>query len=155
MTPSSTPPPPPQPRLQYFKPYVSADLQKMAEAFNTSVEQLEVELKKLILDGQIAARIDSHAQVCPLCVSILSKVQLCLWLCACLSVHVPVLCCLMFGDAVGALLLHACPHFRPIFACRNCSVSLNPFSVSCPPHPFSVSPLHILLHPHAPITPSP
>ena len=37
----------------------------MAEAFNTSVEQLEVELKKLILDGQMAARIDSHAQVHP------------------------------------------------------------------------------------------
>ena len=88
MTPSSTPPPPSQPRPQYFKPYVSADLQKMAEAFNTSVEQLEVELKKLILDGQIAARIDSHAQVCPRCVSILSKAQLCLWLCACVSVHV-------------------------------------------------------------------
>lgn len=64
-----TPPPspllpsPPSNSLQYFKPYVSADLQKMAEAFNTSVEQLEVELKKLILDGQMAARIDSHAQV--------------------------------------------------------------------------------------------
>ena len=91
MTPSSTPPPPSQPRLQYFKPYVSADLQKMAEAFNTSVEQLEVELKKLILDGQIAARIDSHAQVCPLCVSILSKVQLCLWLFVrvCLCMYLP------------------------------------------------------------------
>ena len=50
--------------LQYFKPYLSADLRKMAEAFNTTVDELEVELKKLILDGKMSARIDSHAKVC-------------------------------------------------------------------------------------------
>ena len=49
--------------MQYFKPYVSADLGKMAEAFNTTVDQLEVELKKLILSRQMSARIDSHARV--------------------------------------------------------------------------------------------
>ena len=42
---------------------MSADLGKMAEAFNTTVDQLEVELKKLILSRQMSARIDSHARV--------------------------------------------------------------------------------------------
>ena len=35
----------------------------MAAAFNTSVLLLEEELTSLILDGQISARIDSHAKV--------------------------------------------------------------------------------------------
>ena len=35
----------------------------MASAFNTSVSYLEDELTQLILDGQISARIDSHAKV--------------------------------------------------------------------------------------------
>ena len=35
----------------------------MAAAFNTSVSSLENELTQLILDGQISARIDSHAKV--------------------------------------------------------------------------------------------
>ena len=35
----------------------------MASAFNTSVSALEDELTHLILDGQISARIDSHAKV--------------------------------------------------------------------------------------------
>ncbi len=35
----------------------------MASAFNTSVPYLEDELTQLILDGQISARIDSHAKV--------------------------------------------------------------------------------------------
>ncbi len=35
----------------------------MAAAFNTSVSSLEDELTQLILDGQISARIDSHAKV--------------------------------------------------------------------------------------------
>lgn len=48
---------------QYFSPYVSADMTKMATAFNTTVAQLEDELTKLILDGQISARIDSHSKV--------------------------------------------------------------------------------------------
>lgn len=49
--------------VQYFKPYMSADLNKMAVAFNTSVAHLEDELTQLILDDQISARIDSHAKV--------------------------------------------------------------------------------------------
>lgn len=35
----------------------------MADAFNTSVSSLEDELTQLILNGQISARIDSHAKV--------------------------------------------------------------------------------------------
>lgn len=35
----------------------------MAQAFNTSVANLEDELMQLILDGQIKARIDSHNKV--------------------------------------------------------------------------------------------
>lgn len=49
--------------LQYFSPYLSVDLHKMASAFNTSVSDLEDELTQLILDSQISARIDSHAKV--------------------------------------------------------------------------------------------
>ncbi|XP_063961779.1 COP9 signalosome complex subunit 1-like isoform X1 [Lytechinus pictus] len=49
--------------IQYFSPYVSADMQKMASAFNTSVADLEDELMTLILDGQINARIDSHNKI--------------------------------------------------------------------------------------------
>merc|ERR1719336_1198688 len=45
--------------IQYFSPYMSADLHKMAESFNTNVANLENELMKLILDGSIQARIDS------------------------------------------------------------------------------------------------
>jgi len=48
---------------QYFSPYVSADMNKMAVAFNTDVADLENELMQLILDGQINARIDSHNKV--------------------------------------------------------------------------------------------
>jgi len=49
--------------VQYFSPYISADLHKMAESFNTNVTNLENELMKLILDGSIKARIDSHNKV--------------------------------------------------------------------------------------------
>jgi len=49
--------------VQYFSPYSSADLNKMANSFNTSVANLENELMKLILDGSIQARIDSHNKV--------------------------------------------------------------------------------------------
>ena len=42
---------------------MSADMRRMAEAFNTSVTALEDELMQLILDGQIQARIDSHSRV--------------------------------------------------------------------------------------------
>lgn len=42
---------------------MSADLNKMAAAFNTTIAALEDELMQLILDGQIQARIDSHNKV--------------------------------------------------------------------------------------------
>lgn len=48
---------------QYFSPYVSADMNKMAQAFNTTVAALEDELTQLILEGLINARIDSHSKV--------------------------------------------------------------------------------------------
>lgn len=51
------------PALQYFSPYVSADMRKMATAFNTTVAALEDELTQLILEGLINARIDSHSKV--------------------------------------------------------------------------------------------
>ena len=56
--------------FQYFSPYLSADMSKMAVAFNTTVLDLEDELMQLILDGQINARIDSHSKV-----SYITKVQ--------------------------------------------------------------------------------
>ena len=49
--------------FQYFSPYLSADMSKMAVSFNTTVLKLEDELMQLILDGQINARIDSHSKV--------------------------------------------------------------------------------------------
>lgn len=50
-------------RPQYFSPYVSADMRRMAIAFNTTVAALEDELTQLILEGLISARIDSHSKV--------------------------------------------------------------------------------------------
>ncbi|XP_014248261.1 COP9 signalosome complex subunit 1 isoform X2 [Cimex lectularius] len=49
--------------IQYFSPYQSAEMGKMANAFNTTVAALEDELMQLILDGQIQARIDSHNKI--------------------------------------------------------------------------------------------
>ena len=49
--------------IQYFSPYASADLNKMASSFNKTVPALENELTTLILDGQIQARIDSHNKI--------------------------------------------------------------------------------------------
>ncbi len=49
--------------VQYFSPYLSADMKLMASCFNTSVAALEEELMGLILDGQVQARIDSHNKV--------------------------------------------------------------------------------------------
>ncbi|KAF2076541.1 hypothetical protein CYY_002155 [Polysphondylium violaceum] len=46
--------------IQYFSPYVSVDLNVMATAFNTTVQSLEKEISKLIMDDSIQARIDSH-----------------------------------------------------------------------------------------------
>jgi COP9 signalosome complex subunit 1 len=48
---------------EYFLPYQSVDLQKMATAFQTTVPALEKEISKLILSGWINARIDSYNQV--------------------------------------------------------------------------------------------
>jgi hypothetical protein len=45
---------------QYFGPYSSVDLTRMAAAFACDVEQLEDELAQLIADDHIQARIDSH-----------------------------------------------------------------------------------------------
>lgn len=49
--------------IQYFSPYLSADMRKMATAFNRSVPALEDELMTLILEGQVQARIDSHNKI--------------------------------------------------------------------------------------------
>uniref|UniRef100_UPI003AAD633B COP9 signalosome complex subunit 1-like isoform X7 n=1 Tax=Centroberyx gerrardi TaxID=166262 RepID=UPI003AAD633B len=49
--------------IQYFSPYVSADMTNMAQAFNTTVAALEDELTQLILEGLINARIDSHSKI--------------------------------------------------------------------------------------------
>lgn len=49
--------------IQYFSPYLSADMRKMATAFNRTVNALEDEIMQLILDGQIQARIDSHNKI--------------------------------------------------------------------------------------------
>jgi COP9 signalosome complex subunit 1 len=47
---------------EYFMPYGSVDLLKMATAFQTTVPLLEKEISKLILSGLINARIDSFNQ---------------------------------------------------------------------------------------------
>ncbi len=49
--------------VQFFSPYSAVDMKMMAAAFNTSVPDLEQELKNLIVEGEIAARIDSFNQV--------------------------------------------------------------------------------------------
>lgn len=49
--------------IQYTHPFVSVDLEMMANAFKTSVSGLEKELEALITDNQIQARIDSHNKV--------------------------------------------------------------------------------------------
>ncbi len=48
---------------QYFSPYKSADLRKMAQSFNTTTNALEVEIFHLILYGKIQPRIDSQNKV--------------------------------------------------------------------------------------------
>ena len=48
--------------VQYFTPFVSVDLNTMATAFNSDVNSLERELSKLIMEGAISARIDSHGK---------------------------------------------------------------------------------------------
>lgn len=50
--------------VQYFSPFVSVNLNTMADALKTNVPALEKELSRLIMEGQISARIDSHNKVC-------------------------------------------------------------------------------------------
>jgi COP9 signalosome complex subunit 1 len=49
--------------VQYFSPYVSVDMRRMATAFNVAVVELEKELAALIMAGAIPARIDSQSKV--------------------------------------------------------------------------------------------
>nr|GMD62385.1 probable methyltransferase PMT13 [Ipomoea batatas] len=49
--------------IQYTHPFVSVDLNMMANAFKTTVTGLEKELESLITDNQIQARIDSHNKI--------------------------------------------------------------------------------------------
>jgi len=49
--------------IQYFSPFTSVSLEAMAEAFNTNLGGLERELSKLIMEGSIQARIDSHNKI--------------------------------------------------------------------------------------------
>ena len=49
--------------VQYFLPYSAVDMKLMATAFACTVQELEMELKNLIVEGDIQARIDSFNQV--------------------------------------------------------------------------------------------
>jgi len=49
--------------IQYFSPFLTVDLVKMATSFSTDVPALERELARLIRDDQIQARIDSHKKI--------------------------------------------------------------------------------------------
>jgi len=48
--------------IQYFTPYNSIDLRRMAEAFSTDIATLENSLAQLISKGKLPARIDSQAK---------------------------------------------------------------------------------------------
>ncbi|KAJ9461530.1 hypothetical protein DIPPA_00154 [Diplonema papillatum] len=48
---------------QYTSPYLTVDMRKMSEAFHINLESLEKSLAELIVEGQIAARIDSANKV--------------------------------------------------------------------------------------------
>lgn len=49
--------------IQYTLPFLSVDLNTMADAFKTSVSLLEKELAALITENKIQARIDSHNKI--------------------------------------------------------------------------------------------
>ncbi|KAJ0439302.1 putative proteasome component (PCI) domain, winged helix DNA-binding domain superfamily [Helianthus annuus] len=49
--------------IQYTDPFVSVDLNMMANAFKTTVAGIQKELEALITDNQIQARIDSHNKI--------------------------------------------------------------------------------------------
>ena len=46
--------------VQYFSPYMSVSLESMSTAFACSLSEMESSVAKLIMDGKIAARIDSQ-----------------------------------------------------------------------------------------------
>ncbi|OUM59264.1 hypothetical protein PIROE2DRAFT_15233 [Piromyces sp. E2] len=46
--------------VQYFSPFQTVDMNKMAKSFNMSVTELQEKLVKLIASNDIKARIDSH-----------------------------------------------------------------------------------------------
>jgi COP9 signalosome complex subunit 1 len=48
--------------VQYFSPYMSVSLDSMSTAFACSLAEMESSVAKLIMDGKIAARIDSQAK---------------------------------------------------------------------------------------------
>lgn len=49
--------------VQYFEPYSSACMRRMASSFTTSLGELEQEVIQLIYEGHIKARIDSHQKI--------------------------------------------------------------------------------------------
>jgi len=49
--------------VQYFSPFQTVDMNKMAQSFNMSVATLQAKLVKLISSNDIKARIDSHNKV--------------------------------------------------------------------------------------------
>ncbi|TPX48081.1 hypothetical protein SeLEV6574_g02253 [Synchytrium endobioticum] len=49
--------------IQYFSPFGSVDMNKMAAAFNTNIIKLEPEIAVLIQENAVQARIDSHNKV--------------------------------------------------------------------------------------------
>eukprot|EP01026_Neomeris_dumetosa_P074899 TRINITY_DN7843_c0_g3_i4.p1 TRINITY_DN7843_c0_g3~~TRINITY_DN7843_c0_g3_i4.p1 ORF type:complete len:451 (+),score=45.50 TRINITY_DN7843_c0_g3_i4:107-1459(+) len=49
--------------VQYTQPYVNVDLNVMANAFTTTVDDIEQDLAKLIRNGRIVARIDSQNKI--------------------------------------------------------------------------------------------
>eukprot|EP00285_Hemiselmis_virescens_P002783 CAMPEP_0173414750 /NCGR_PEP_ID=MMETSP1356-20130122/84490_1 /TAXON_ID=77927 ORGANISM="Hemiselmis virescens, Strain PCC157" /NCGR_SAMPLE_ID=MMETSP1356 /ASSEMBLY_ACC=CAM_ASM_000847 /LENGTH=480 /DNA_ID=CAMNT_0014376953 /DNA_START=96 /DNA_END=1538 /DNA_ORIENTATION=- len=49
--------------IQYFTPYASVKMSLMAEAFSTTVDDLQKELAQLIMKKEIKARIDSHNKI--------------------------------------------------------------------------------------------
>jgi len=49
--------------VQYFSPFQTVDMNKMAKSFNMSVTELQENLVKLIASNDIKARIDSHNKI--------------------------------------------------------------------------------------------
>jgi len=49
--------------IQYFTPFASVQMPMMAQAFSTTVPELQKELTQLIMKKDIKARIDSHNKI--------------------------------------------------------------------------------------------